>query len=135
MPGISDFTHTRQREHKPAARASMCHPLTTETAAMVPRSVPAWQGQADHDSIPSDRSHRAGNARVLHLVDSLNVGGTENQMVQAAVRLQRLSYQVTVGCLLAEGPLFAVLEEAGTCVVAVPKAKNLLSLYGSLPLF
>src|SRR5258707_6758535 len=113
----------------------MCHPLTTETAAMVPRSVPAWQGQADHDSIPSDRSHRAGNARVLHLVDSLNVGGTENQMVQAAVRLQRLSYQVTVGCLRAEGPLLSVREEAGIPVVEFRKEKTLLSLSGILQLF
>src|SRR5882724_7173837 len=75
-------------------------------------------------------SFSASSTRVFYLVDTLNIGGTENQMVQAALRLHRLCYHVTVGCLRAEGPLQQVLEEAGIPVVEFRKEKTLLSLSG-----
>jgi len=72
---------------------------------------------------------------MLHLVDTLNIGGTENQTVQTAVRLHRLGYQVTVGCLRADGPLLKVLEEAGVPVVEFRKKKTLMSPGGLVQLF
>lgn len=53
--------------------------------------------------------------KVFHLVDSFNVGGTENQAVELALRLSSVGYDVTVGCLRAQGPLLKRFE--GTPVV------------------
>jgi glycosyltransferase involved in cell wall biosynthesis len=76
-----------------------------------------------------------GEIRVFHLVDTLNIGGTENQMVQTAVRLHRLGYRVTVGCLRAEGPLLSVLKTAGIPVVEFRKKKTLMSPGGLVQVF
>ncbi|PYX88295.1 MAG: hypothetical protein DMG67_17525 [Acidobacteria bacterium] len=79
----------------------------------------------------STRKEQVGAAfRVLHLVDTLNVGGTETQMAQAALRLHAKRHDVTVGCLRAEGPLLEVLQQAGISVVEFRKEKTLLSLNG-----
>jgi glycosyltransferase involved in cell wall biosynthesis len=43
--------------------------------------------------------------KVFFLVDSLNVGGTETQAVELALRMPDAGYEVTLGCLRAEGPL------------------------------
>jgi glycosyltransferase involved in cell wall biosynthesis len=43
--------------------------------------------------------------KVFFLVDSLNVGGTETQAVELALRIPKAGYEVTLGCLRAEGPL------------------------------
>jgi len=75
------------------------------------------------------------STRLLHLVDTLNIGGTENQMVQTAVRLHRLGYHVTVGCLRAEGPLLSVLQNAGIPVIEFRKKKTLMSPSGLVQLF
>lgn len=52
--------------------------------------------------------------RVFYLLDSLNVGGTETQAVELARRLDPAHYDVTLGCLLAQGPLLEKLK--GTAV-------------------
>ena len=53
----------------------------------------------------------AGRRRkVFYLVDSLNVGGTETQAVELALRLPVSEYEVTMGCLRAEGPLLEKLR-------------------------
>lgn len=67
---------------------------------------------------------------MLHLVDSLNIGGTETQMAGIALRMQRNGQQTTVGCLRAEGPLLPVLQRAGVPVVEFRKGKTLLSVNG-----
>jgi glycosyltransferase involved in cell wall biosynthesis len=69
--------------------------------------------------------------RVFHLIDTLNVGGTENQLVQLAVQMQRAGYDVTVGCLRAEGALLPVLRRKGIPVVEFRKNKTLLSIDGA----
>src|SRR5215467_15361872 len=69
--------------------------------------------------------------RVLHLVDTLNIGGTENQLIQVVLRMQQAGHHVTVGCLRSEGPLLRVLREAAVPVVEFPKRKTLLSLHGA----
>jgi glycosyltransferase involved in cell wall biosynthesis len=50
--------------------------------------------------------------RLLLVVDSLEVGGAERQVVDLAVALRRKGYEVTVACSIA-GDLSGVLEEAG----------------------
>ncbi len=72
--------------------------------------------------------------RVFYMVDSLNVGGTESQMVKVACRLKAAGYRVTVGCLRAQGPLLEVLRDAGIQVVGFPPRRSLLSLSGAYQL-
>ena len=43
--------------------------------------------------------------KVFYLVDSLNFGGTETQAVELALRIPKAGYDVTLGCLQAQGPL------------------------------
>jgi L-malate glycosyltransferase len=50
--------------------------------------------------------------RLLLVVDSLEMGGAERQVVDLAVVLQRNGYEATVACSIA-GDLSGVLEEAG----------------------
>jgi L-malate glycosyltransferase len=53
----------------------------------------------------------AGRRRkVFYLVDSLNVGGTETQAVELALRLPVSEYEIMMGCLRAEGPLLEKLR-------------------------
>lgn len=68
--------------------------------------------------------------RVLHLIDTLGVGGTECQLVQTAIRQRSASHQVTVGCLHAEGPMLAALQRARIPVVEFRKGKTLRSANG-----
>jgi glycosyltransferase involved in cell wall biosynthesis len=51
-----------------------------------------------------------GLRRVFHLLDSLNVGGTETQAVELALRMADAHHQITIGCLHAEGPLLQKLK-------------------------
>jgi hypothetical protein len=73
--------------------------------------------------------------RVLHLIETFDVGGTETQMVELALRMRSTSYDVTVACLSAKGPLRRVLERAGIPVVEFPKKRTLLSATGVYQLF
>jgi L-malate glycosyltransferase len=53
----------------------------------------------------------AGRRRkVFYLVDSLNVGGTETQAVELALRLPVSEYEIMMGCLRAQGPLLEKLR-------------------------
>ncbi len=58
--------------------------------------------------------------RVLYVIGTLNVGGTERQLVQLASRLDRRIATPTVCCLEEEGPLAAPLRQAGVPVKEVP---------------
>ncbi len=60
---------------------------------------------------PATRPRR----KVFYLVDSLNIGGTETQAVELALRIPEAGYDVTLGCLQARGPLLERLQ--GTQVV------------------
>jgi L-malate glycosyltransferase len=48
--------------------------------------------------------------KVFHLVDSLKVGGTETQAVELALRMPVSAYEITLGCLRAEGSLLDKLK-------------------------
>jgi len=66
------------------------------------QASPAADPELNVDAV---RSRSVGRRKVFYLVDSLNIGGTETQAVELALRLPSERYQVTLGCLLAEGPL------------------------------
>jgi glycosyltransferase involved in cell wall biosynthesis len=53
---------------------------------------------------------RAEPRRVFHLLDSLNVGGTETQAVELVLRMPTSGYAITLGCLHAQGPLLEKLR-------------------------
>ena len=78
---------------------------SNKTPAYLPAITRAVQ------SHPSPRPLR----KVFYLVDSLNVGGTESQAVELALRIPMAGYKVTLGCLRANGPLLERLQ--GTAVV------------------
>jgi glycosyltransferase involved in cell wall biosynthesis len=54
--------------------------------------------------------------RVFYLVDSLEVGGTETQAVELALRIPSSQYEVTLGVLRAQGPLLERLEGSSVTV-------------------
>ena len=84
----------------------------------------------ESDPLAPNELWASGAGPVMYLVETLNVGGTETQLVQVALRLHAMSVPVTVACLCPEGPLLEVLQKAGIPVVEFPKGKTLLSLHG-----
>ncbi len=106
--------------------------MSIHSARVVSTGAPTWQSLGGPESAPSLPMPVSGDCtRVLHLVDTLNIGGTETQMVESALRMKRLGYHITVGCLRAEGPLLRVLQSASVPVVEFRKEKTLLSLNGA----
>lgn len=65
------------------------------------------------EATPAATSHdfaRISKRKVFHLVDSLNIGGTETQAVELALRMPASTYSTTLGCLSAKGPLLDRLK-------------------------
>ena len=54
--------------------------------------------------------------KVFFLVDSLNVGGTEVQAVELALRIGVKGYDVTLGCLRVRGPLLERLKGSNVVI-------------------
>jgi glycosyltransferase involved in cell wall biosynthesis len=54
--------------------------------------------------------------KVFYLLDSLDVGGTETQAVELALRIPEAGYEVTLGCLRARGPLLERLQGSQVAV-------------------
>jgi len=106
--------------------------LSTHERAIVGEELPrsAWRPKREFAHSVRKQPIIDGDAPVLYLVDTLNVGGTETQLAQVALRLRSTSYPVTVGCLRAEGPLVEVLERASISVVEFRKERTLLSVRG-----
>jgi glycosyltransferase involved in cell wall biosynthesis len=52
----------------------------------------------------------ARRRKVFYFLDSLNVGGTETQAVELALRMPVSEYEITLGCLTAKGPLLERLQ-------------------------
>jgi glycosyltransferase involved in cell wall biosynthesis len=67
-------------------------------------------------STPPARPCLLARRKVFHLVDSLHVGGTETQAVELALRMPVSAYEVTLGCLRAEGALLDKLKGAAVGV-------------------
>lgn len=70
---------------------------------------------------------RPRRIRVVHVLDSLNIGGTELNAVRIAERLDPGRFEVSFLCLQAQGPLRGRLDAAGIPVRAIP-VTSLLSV-------
>ena len=68
--------------------------------------------------------------RILYLVETLEVGGTERQMVETALQLRGRGHELVVGCLRAQGPLLEVLQQASIEIVEFPRGTKLFSFQG-----
>jgi L-malate glycosyltransferase len=79
----------------------------------VSSSLPA----ESHDSKELSAAPSGERRRVFFLVDSLEIGGTETQAVELALRLDPADYAVTLGCLRMRGPLLAKLERTNVSVM------------------
>ncbi len=67
-------------------------------------------------SVPQTQEPPRQKRKVFYLVDSLNVGGTETQAVELARRISTGGYEVTLGCLRAQGPLLGRLRGSDVTV-------------------
>src|SRR2546426_6921073 len=85
---------------------------------------------ADEASAPESDASSGPLTRVFHLVESFNLGGSENQAVQVARRMNSGRYSVTVGCLSTEGPYLEMLQKAGIPVADFHPQGGLLSPRG-----
>jgi glycosyltransferase involved in cell wall biosynthesis len=68
----------------------------------------------------SVRAETGGPVRVLFVIGTLDIGGTERQLVALATRLDRGRFAARVCCLEHEGPLAKDLREAGIPVDEIP---------------
>jgi glycosyltransferase involved in cell wall biosynthesis len=73
--------------------------------------------EAARTELPLNLGSSRPRRKVFYLVDSLNVGGTETQAVELALRMPALQYDVTLGCLRAQGPLLDPLQGSSVNVV------------------
>jgi glycosyltransferase involved in cell wall biosynthesis len=71
-------------------------------------------------------SSQQKGTRVLMFIQSLDLGGSETQCVEMARQLKQEGYRVTVGCLRADGPLRARLNDVGLDCVEFPVRTSLL---------
>jgi glycosyltransferase involved in cell wall biosynthesis len=77
---------------------------------------PKTSGQASTSDNSRSVAMNRHNLCVFHFVNSLEMGGSEHQMVEVAIRQKTRGHRVTVGCLSAAGPLLEVLQNAGISV-------------------
>ena len=105
--------------------------LIREQSGVAANRMSSLQRPSDSSPDHSGSQVRSEIRRVLYLVDTLNVGGTETQVVHAALRLRSRTHDVVVGCLRAEGSLLEVLKRRNVPVVEFHKGKTLLSLNGA----
>ncbi len=76
---------------------------------VVTRTEPVRQNGGEIDRSSARR-------KIFFLLDSLNIGGTEVQAVELAVRLSAERYDVTLGCLRVRGPLLERLKGSAVSV-------------------
>jgi glycosyltransferase involved in cell wall biosynthesis len=68
--------------------------------------------------------------KVLFLVDSLEIGGSESQAVELALRLSSARYTVTLACLRMQGPLLKRLQGSGISLLEFHPPGGIDSLRG-----
>jgi glycosyltransferase involved in cell wall biosynthesis len=73
--------------------------------------------------------------KIFFLLDSLNVGGTEVQAVELAIRLNAARYDTTLGCLRARGPLLERLQGSAVSVQEFYPKGGFDSLHGMYQMF
>jgi glycosyltransferase involved in cell wall biosynthesis len=72
------------------------------------------------DPSPAPLGEVLEKTTILHLVDCLNIGGGEMQMVDLVRNMDLKKFRPIVGCLSKTGPLLPVLEQNGVRVEAFP---------------
>ena len=84
------------------------------------RDHTGWPKSPPPEDVPRPSSKSAtpsqANTRIFHMVNSLEMGGSEHQMVEVASRQKACGHDVAVGCLSAQGPLIETLSLAGISV-------------------
>jgi len=70
-----------------------------------------------HDSKQGPSAASGERRRVFFLVDSFEIGGTETQAIELALRLDPARYAVTLACLKMRGPLMAKLDGSTVSVI------------------
>src|SRR6266567_2065966 len=82
--------------------------------------------QEDESDMNRATSSSQNGTRVLMFIQSLELGGSETQCVEVARQLKAEGYRVSVGCMRADGPLKARLNESGLECVEFPVRASLL---------
>jgi glycosyltransferase involved in cell wall biosynthesis len=85
--------------------------MPTVSSTTVSGNAETNHGQRSSSALPGERR------RVFFLVDSLQIGGTETQAVELALRLDPARYAITLGCLRMHGPLLPKLEGSNVSVM------------------
>ncbi len=88
--------------------------MATSNEISGPTSVEAT---TDRGSSTSVGRHPRRRRKVFYLVDSFDMGGTETQAVELALRIGAAGYEVTLGSLRAEGVLLERLKGASVEVL------------------
>src|SRR6266480_3590409 len=88
--------------------------------------IKAPQEQEDESDMNRNICSSQNGTRVLMFIQTLELGGSETQCVEVARQLKEEGYWVTVGCLRADGPLKARLNESGLECVEFPVRASLL---------
>jgi glycosyltransferase involved in cell wall biosynthesis len=104
---------------------------------------PAHESLAvDSDTVAGSRGDQVSREsrnlvrrKVFFLLDSLNVGGTETQAVELAIRLDSNRYDVTLGCLRARGPLLERLAGSTISVREFYPKGGFDSIHGMYQMF
>lgn len=71
---------------------------------------PTLTGEEARGEVSNRSAAPKRRRKVFYLLDSLNVGGTETQAVELALRMPPSEYEITLGCLTAKGPLLERLQ-------------------------
>ena len=88
--------------------------------------IKAPQEQEHESDMNRNICSSQNGTRVLMFIQTLELGGSETQCVEVARQLKEEGYCVTVGCLRADGPLKARLNESGLECVEFPVRASLL---------
>src|SRR5215813_8579691 len=68
--------------------------------------------------------------RIVHMVNSFEMGGSEHQMVEVARRQCAQGHRVVVGCLANRGPLMEIVRQAGIPVFEFDPGGGLFTARG-----
>jgi L-malate glycosyltransferase len=68
--------------------------------------------------------------KILHFIDSLNIGGSEGQTAEVAARQAAAGHAVSIGCLHLDGPNLSALREKGVACQEFPLRGSLFGVDG-----
>jgi L-malate glycosyltransferase len=98
-----------------------------------------WPKRSVSDVRQSPNSNMASSnlplLRVFHMAGSLEMGGSEHQMVEIACRQKARGYEIAVGCLSQKGALLSALGQAGITVTEFSPNGGLFSPAGVRQVF